>query len=334
MKMHDGEIDIDESLVERLVRARFPRFAGLPVRAFRSTGTVNAVFRLGDEWCVRLPRLAGWARALEREARWLPELGPRLPLRVPEVAAVGEPSAEFGWTWAIYRWLDGSPYDDAIAGGEERAAADLADFVHALRALPVTGDEPRAGRRPLRDLDESTRAAIAQIGPGAEAALAAWRAALTAPAWDGAPVWIHTDLLRPNLLVRDGRLAAVLDFGGVGAGDPAADVVPAWSVFGPAGRAIYRRALGVDEGTWQRARGYALHQAALIIPYYSSTNPRFAEQARRTVAEVIGDFLAERRALAREIYCGQLPVPGVQCAAVGIGAHRRSRHVNRGPSSL
>jgi aminoglycoside phosphotransferase (APT) family kinase protein len=289
MKMHDGEKHIDESLVERLVRAQFPRFAGLPVRAFRSTGTVNAVFRLGDEWCVRLPRLARWAPALERETRWLPELGPLLPLGVPEVAAVAEPSAEFGWTWAIYRWLEGSPYDDAMATDQERAAADLAGFVHALRVPAVTADVPRAGRRPLRELDEVTRQAIAAIGPGAEAALAAWLAALEAPVWDGAPTWIHADLLRPNLLVSGGRLAAVLDFGSVGAGDPAADVVPAWSVFGPAGRTAYRRALGVDEGTWQRARGYALHQAALIIPYYAATNPAFAAQARRTVAEVVGD---------------------------------------------
>lgn len=289
MKMHDGEMDIDEGLVERLVRAQFPRFAGLPVRAFRSTGTVNAVFRLGDEWYVRLPRLARWATALDRETRWLPVLGPRLPLRVPEVVAVGEPSAEFGARWAIYRWLDGSPYGDAMAADEVRAAADLAGFVRSLRAMEVTGDVPPAGRRPLRELDESTRRAIAATGPGAETALAAWLEVLEAPAWDGEPTWIHTDLLRPNLLVRDGRLAAVLDFGGAGAGDPAMDVVPAWSVFGPAGRAAYRRVLAADEATWRRARGYALHQAALIIPYYAATNPAFAEQARRTVAQVVSD---------------------------------------------
>jgi len=231
MKMHDGEIDIDESLVARLLRAQFPQYADLPIREFGSAGTVNAVYRLGDELYVRLPRLAKWAPDLEREARWLPVLAPRLSLRAPEVVAEGEPSAGFGWRWAIYRWLDGQPFDDGLlaAGGEERAA------------------------------------------------------------WDGTPAWIHTDLLRPNLLVSDGRLSAVLDFGMVGRGDPAADVVPAWSVFGPAGRKAYRAALDVDEATWQRARGYALHQAAVIIPYYASTNPAFAEQAMRTVAEVIAD---------------------------------------------
>jgi aminoglycoside phosphotransferase (APT) family kinase protein len=153
---------------------------------------------------------------------------------------------------------------------------------------------PRGGRRPLRDLDEDTRAAIvASAGVvDAGAAAAAWERALDAPAWDGAPVWIHTDLLRPNLLVGGGRLRAVIDFGGMGVGDPAADVVPAWSVFGAAGRAAYREALAVDDGTWERARGYALHQAAMIVPYYAETNPDFVAVAARTIDQVLADVLA------------------------------------------
>jgi aminoglycoside phosphotransferase (APT) family kinase protein len=102
-------------------------------------------------------------------------------------------------------------------------------------------------------------------------------------------VWIHSDLLRPNLLVRDGRLDAVIDFGGAGVGDPATDVIPAWSVFGQTGRDAFRRALDVDNGTWNRARGIALHQAALIIPYYAQTNPAFAAPAKRTVEEILAD---------------------------------------------
>jgi aminoglycoside phosphotransferase (APT) family kinase protein len=121
----------------------------------------------------------------------------------------------------------------------------------------------------------------------ARAAAAAWERALRAPAWDGAPVWIHADLLRPNLLVHGGRLRAVIDFGAVGAGDPAADVIAAWSVFGRDGRAVFRAALDVGDGVWERARGYALHQALLIIPYYAATNPGFAALAERTVREVL-----------------------------------------------
>ena len=125
-----------------------------------------------------------------------------------------------------------------------------------------------------------------------DAAMTAWEHALQAPAWSGTPVWIHGDLLRPNLLVRDGRLCAVIDFGGAGIGDPAADVIAAWSVFGPAGRGVFRDALEVDDGTWAGARGVALHQAALIIPYYRETNPELVAPARRTIEEILADVAA------------------------------------------
>jgi aminoglycoside phosphotransferase (APT) family kinase protein len=163
--------------------------------------------------------------------------------------------------------------------------------VAELRRVDPAGAS-RAGRAPLRELDAATRAAIASARDLLDggAATAAWERALRAPAWRGPPVWLHGDLLRPNLLVRDGRLRAVIDFGAVGVGDPAADVIAAWSVFGPTGREVFRRALGVDDGTWERARGYALHQAALIIPYYADTNPGLAASAGRTVTEVLADI--------------------------------------------
>ncbi len=142
-------------------------------------------------------------------------------------------------------------------------------------------DVPRGGRAPLRALDEITRAAIES-----RAALTAWERALETPPWDGERVWAHNDLLRPNLLVHGGRLHAVIDFGGAGAADPALDVIPAWAVFNPRGRAAYRSALEVDDATWERARGYALHQAALIIPYYRESNPAFTALAERTVEQI------------------------------------------------
>ena len=172
------------------------------------------------------------------------------------------------------------------------AAADLARFVTELRDVDVPVGAPPGGREPLRELDAVTRAAIrsARGVIDGDAALAAWDAALQAPTWEGAPLWIHSDLLRPNLLVRDGRLCAVIDFGGIGVGDPAADVIAAWSVFGSPGRAHFRAALGVDGGTWNRARGFALHQAAVIIPYYRVTNPGFVALAQRTVEQVLLDI--------------------------------------------
>jgi len=163
--------------------------------------------------------------------------------------------------------------------------------VGELRRVDPVAGAPRGGRKPLRELDAVTREAI-QSSRGVidgDAAAAAWERALEAPAWDGTPVWIHADLLRPNLLVDGGRLRAVIDFGGAGVGDPAADVIAAWSVFSRGGRATFRTVLGADDGTWNRARGYALHQAALIIPYYIQTNPGFAAMAKRTIEEVLAD---------------------------------------------
>jgi aminoglycoside phosphotransferase (APT) family kinase protein len=288
MKLHDGEVDIDPGLVGRLVATQFPELAGLPVRAVFSTGTVNAIYRLGDQLYVRLPRLREWADGVDREWHWLPRLAPRLSLRVPEPIGRGQPTSSYPFPWTICRWIEGQPYADALVDDERQAAGDLARFVAELRRVDPAG-APRSGRQPLRELDVGTRAAISASGAviDRDAATAAWERALEAPAWDGTPVWIHSDLLRPNLLVHGGRLHAVIDFGAVGVGDPATDVIAAWSVFGPAGRATFRAALDVDDGTWERARGIALHQAAAIIPYYAETNPGFVALARRTVEEIL-----------------------------------------------
>jgi aminoglycoside phosphotransferase (APT) family kinase protein len=291
MKMHDDECDIDAALVRRLLAAQFPEYGKLPVRALPSTGTVNAIFRLGADLCARLPRVQCYAADLDKEWDWLPRLAPRLSLQVPEPVAKGAPDCGYPFSWAIYRWIDGQPYADELVADECQAALDLAGFVSQLRQIEVVAGAPRAGRKPLRELDTVTRAAIDSAGSDIDqdAASAAWDLALQAPAWAGSPVWIHTDLLPPNLLVRGGRISAVIDFGAAGVGDPAADVVPAWSVFGPAGRDAFKAAMRVDEATWNRARGYALHQAALIIPYYRETNPAFVTMARRTVHQVLTD---------------------------------------------
>jgi aminoglycoside phosphotransferase (APT) family kinase protein len=290
MRMHDGEVELDAALVGRLVAGQFPELAGLQVREVRSTGTVNAIYRLGDDLCARLPRVQRWADDLAKEQLWLPRLAPHLSLRVPEPVALGRPAGEYPYAWAVYGWLDGQPYADDLVTDEREAAADLAGFVLELRQLDPAG-APRGGRRPLRELDGPTRAAIegARDFIDSDAALAAWADALAAPAWGGTPSWIHADLLRPNLLISRGRLSAVIDFGSAGAGDPASDVIAAWSVFGQAGRAAYRAALDADEGTWARARGIALHQAAMIIPYYATTNPGFVALAKRTVEEILAD---------------------------------------------
>ena len=288
--MHDDELAISAALVRRLLAEQLPDVAGRPLREV-GRGTVNAMFRLGDDLAVRLPRTAEWAGDLERERVWLPPLRERISLRVPEPVAEGRPTDEYPLPWAVYRWVDGDQYEDELVADERGTAEALARFVRELRAGPVEGG-PAAGRRPLAVLDEVTRVAIVEAGDllDTAAVLAAWDRALEAPVFAGDAVWIHTDLLRPNLLVQGGRLAAVIDFGAVGVGDPAADVIAAWTVFGAAGRARYREALEVDDATWERSRGYALTQAALIVPYYRETNPAFTASAQRTIGEVLADL--------------------------------------------
>ena len=290
-KMHEAEFAIDTALVTGLVAEQFPELSDLPVREFRSTGTVNTIFLLGDDLYARLPRVEVWAQHLDVEWRWLPVLAPHLTLRVPQPIKRGSPSGSFPYHWSIYRWIDGQPYSDDLVDDEIRAARDLARFIGELRRCPPVAGAPTAGHGPLRDLDKSARAGVDLAGGAIDgrAALAAWEGALDAPEWKGAPVWIHGDLLRPNLLVDKGRICAVIDFGTVGIGDPAADVVAVWTVFGQSGRDVLRAMLDVDDDTWMRARGYALHQAVWIISYYARTNPGFVQQAIRTVDEVLAE---------------------------------------------
>jgi aminoglycoside phosphotransferase (APT) family kinase protein len=291
VRLHDGETEISTGIVRRLLAEQFPELAGLAVREVRSTGTVNRIFRIGDDLYARLPRIEKWAADLELEWRSAARLASRLSLMIPEPVAKGSPAAAYPLPWAIYRWIDGEPYADELVEDEEGAARDLAAFVASLRAVPLGPGVPPGGRRPLRALDEGIRGKIdgLRFEMDVGAAFAVWSDALAAPEWDGTPVWVHADLLRPNVLVNHGTVTAVIDFGMAGAGDPAADVIAAWTVFGGAGRAVYRDALGVDDGTWRRARGYALFQVTGIA-YYSQTNPGFAALARRTVREVLAEF--------------------------------------------
>ena len=290
--MHDDQVDVDADVVRRLMAEQLPELAALPIRRVASTGTVNALFRLGDELVARLPLAPSWSDDIEREWRWLPWLSRQITaLRLPEAVFKGEPGGGYPFAWSVYRWIEGTPYDDELVADEADAARALARFVLELRSLAVDKDAPTGGRDPLSELDEETREAIREARGviDVEATMDAWDEALAAPAWNGEPVWIHTDLLRPNLLVRLGRLEAVIDFGGACVGDPASDLTAAWATFGPTGRRAYRETLTSDDGTWSRGRGIALHQAAMIIPYYEETNPSFVELARRTIEQILDD---------------------------------------------
>jgi len=292
--MHDDQLDVDVDVVRQLLADQRPDLAPLRITPVVSTGTVNALFRLGDNLVARLPLQRQWAEGIDRECRWIPWLATRITsVRMPEPIFKGNPNDAFPFVWSVYRWIEGAPYDDDLVDDEIEAARTLARFVLELRALEITSSAPVGGRDALAELDEDTRDAIENAGTVIDpaAAMAVWEDALRGEPWDRAPNWIHGDLLRPNVIVHDGRLVAVIDYGYIGVGDPATDLIPAWAVFGPTGRRAFREMLGPDDAAWARGRGIALHQAAMIIPYYLETNPAFVDLARRTIEQILDDAL-------------------------------------------
>ncbi|MEU4930226.1 aminoglycoside phosphotransferase family protein [Streptomyces yokosukanensis] len=290
-KMHADEVDLDAPLVQRLIARRFPRWAALPVRRLASSGTENAMFRLGADLLVRLPRRPGAVPDLTREQCWLPRLGPLLPVAVPEPVGVGEPDEDYTWPWSVYRWLEGrNPVAGAVRE-PQRLAEDLAAFVRALRRIAPRDAPPGHRGGPLRERDEPTRAAVAELGAGVDGAAvtALWEGALRAPEHTGAPVWAHGDLSPGNVLADAGRLSAVIDFGCAGVGDPAVDLVVAWNLLPASVRDVFRGAVGADDAEWARGRGWALSISLIQLPYYRDTNPALAENSRHVIAEILAE---------------------------------------------
>jgi aminoglycoside phosphotransferase (APT) family kinase protein len=249
---------------------------------------------------VRLPRIRRATATLDKEIRWLPRLAPLLPLAIPAVLVVGKPADSYPFAWSVYSWLEGETATlDRIADRRE-AARDLAQFVAAVQRVDPTGGPPpgqhNASRGvPLAMRDDSTRAAISSLTGriDVDAVTAAWEASLRAPGWRGTPVWFHGDLDSRNMLVERGRLSAVIDWGCLGVGDPACDVMVAWKLLSADTRDIFRVELSVDRATWVRARGWALSQALIALSYYTvDTNAVLVLEAQRWMAEVLADQTA------------------------------------------
>jgi aminoglycoside phosphotransferase (APT) family kinase protein len=266
--MHADELDLDEALVRRLLAEQFPEWAGLPLHRVEPSGTVNAIFRLGDELSVRLPRREGPTRPGRKEHAWLPRLAPLLPVEIPRPVAQGRPSGEYPWFWAVHTWVEGETVPvaeiDAI-----QAARDLAALVGALQQVDPEGGPPGRGV-PLAVRDREMEHWFSAFGR--EDARAEWERALAAAPWDGPPVWHHGDLDARNWLVREGRIGGVIDWGSMGVGDPACDVMVAWKLHSHAARDAFREALPTDDSTWERARGWAISQAVAALAYYTPEN--------------------------------------------------------------
>ncbi|NJN84977.1 MAG: aminoglycoside phosphotransferase family protein [Caldilineaceae bacterium] len=298
-KMHADEVETDALLARRLLSVQFPKWADLPVEPVPSAGTDNALFRLGDERVIRLPRIHWAVAQVKKEQQWLPKLAPHLPLAIPLPLAQGQPGEGYPWHWSIYRWIDGATATLAQMADPHQTAIDLAEFIADLHRIDTTdGPSPgphNSGRgAPLTTRDAQTRAAIAALGDlvDIDAVTEAWESALRAPAWTGPPVWVHGDLHSGNLLAQQGRLTAVIDFGCLDVGDPASDVMAAWLYLSADTRALFRTALQVDDATWARGRGWALSMGLIALPYYQQTNPALAAIAQRAIDEALADHSA------------------------------------------
>jgi aminoglycoside phosphotransferase (APT) family kinase protein len=286
--MHQDELELDEALVRRLLAEQFPVWSELPLRRVRPEGTVNAIFRLGDELAVRLPRRRGRTDAGSKELEWLPRLAPLLPVEMPVPVAQGQPSESYAWFWEIHTWVDGATVRieeiDVI-----QAARDLATLVRALQLVDPAGAPPGRGI-PLTEREREIQYWFDRFH-GDPRAKAVWERALDAPAWRGRPVWHHGDLDVRNWLVRNGRISGVIDWGSMGVGDPACDVMVAWKLHSAAAREAFREALSVDDATWQRARGWAVSQAVAALAYYTpENNPVLHAEAENWLELALSDW--------------------------------------------
>ena len=286
-RMHEDELELDEAHVRRLLAEQFPEWSEMPVRRIEPSGTVNAIFRLGDDLCARLPRRRGPTEPGSNELEWLPKLAPQLPVEVPVPVAQGRPGAGYPWFWEIHTWVEGKtvPVEEIDA---VQAAQDLAALVLAMHRVDPAGAPPGRGI-PLAERDPQMEYWWARFD-GDPRAWDTWKRALAAAPWDGPPVWHHGDLDCRNWLVQDRRIRGVIDWGSMGVGDPACDVMVAWKLHSAAARDAFREALPTDDATWERARGWAVSQAVAALSYYTpENNPSLYHEAETWLALVFSE---------------------------------------------
>ncbi len=295
--MHPDEVFIDEPLVRRLIASQFPSWRRLPLVKVESSGTDNSIYRLGRHMAIRLPRIS-WAKdQVQKECKWLPLLAPQLPLTMPVPLAMGIPAEGYPWYWAVHPWMPGKTAVINRINNKLQAAETLAGLLNALQAIDAS-DGPLAGSHnshrgiPLAERDEQTRHAIIALqgSVDSDAATAVWQSALDAPPHPGKPVWVHGDIQSGNLLAAKGKITTVIDFGCLGVGDPACDLMIAWNLLPARARKVFRKAVNADDAAWARGRGWALSVALVALPYYRDTNPILAAMARYTIDEILDDY--------------------------------------------
>lgn len=289
--------EIDAALVRTLVARQFAQWADLPVRAVAEGGWDNRTFHLGDAMSVRLPSAERYVAQVEKEHRWLPALASQLPLPIPAPLAIGRPDAGYLWPWSIYGWIEGDRASRGAISDLTAFAEELADFLVALRRIDAS-DGPLAGAHnfhrggSLAVYDGETRQALNDLADELDVSLLTkiWERALGS-SWREKPVWVHGDIAEGNLLVRDGRLSAVIDFGSSGVGDPSSDLVIAWTLFDEPARNAFRARVGLDRQTWERARGWCLWKALITIAEHRHEDREKADTHRRWIDRIVADPL-------------------------------------------
>jgi aminoglycoside phosphotransferase (APT) family kinase protein len=288
-------LKIDNTLVRHLVANQFPQWKDLPVQPVSFGGWDNRTFHLGEHMLVRLPSAAGYAEQVEKEHQWLPKLSPFLPLPIPEPIVMGEPGNDYPWKWSIYRWLEGDTAAAAPINDLSNFATSLAQFLKAFQRIDTTGG-PLPGEHnfyrggTLATYDAETRQAIALLSGRIDVGTATevWEKAL-ATTWIHSPLWIHGDISLGNLLLQEGRLSAVIDFGGLAIGDPACDLAIAWTLFKGESRDAFFKLLPLDLDTWARGRAWALWKALIIAAGLTKSNAVEAAHPWRIIEEVLED---------------------------------------------
>ena len=291
--MHDGQVATSTDLVRRLLATQLPHLADLPIRPVVESGTDHALYRLGLDLVVRLPIIDWAAEQAESDQRWLPVLAPQVNLAIPVPVAVGRPGDGYPWPWSVVPWIGGATPDGTNLDLAS-AATDLAQFVRSLHAVPGEGGPVKSGTArgvPVHRLDDGVRPLIEELRGeiDASAVTRVWDEAMAAARWDSPLVWIHGDIAPGNLIVRDRRLVAVIDFGGLGLGDPAPDLAPAWNLLDERSRAIFRADVGYDDAAWARAKAWVLAPALQGLRYYRTSRPDLVAVARDQIGAVVAD---------------------------------------------
>ncbi|WP_117190621.1 aminoglycoside phosphotransferase family protein [Rhizobium terrae] len=293
-------VEIDTVLVQRLVAAQFPQWADLAVRPVDQGGWDNRTFHLGDEMSVRLPSAERYVAQVEKEHRWLPVLAPRLPLPIPVPLGLGRPGEGYPWPWSVYKWIGGERSGPGTISDLATFAEDLADFLLALWAIDASAGPPAGAHNfhrggSLHVYDEETRRSVEALAGEVDVPLITeiWERAL-ASRWERKPVWVHGDIAEGNLLVRGGRLSAVIDFGSSGVGDPSSDLVIAWTLLDEPAAQAFRARVALDPQTWERARGWCLWKALITIVEKRHGDIAGADLHRRWIARIVADHLAAR----------------------------------------